>query len=424
LSPASIIILALIAMTPLLAIAPGLETKPFIALVATIALLLAVTAAPAPELQRTRKALTHGGWLLLLPAVWMIVQLIPLPLSMSNPLWAGVATALPDHGSYGHVTVSLPDTLRSLGTYLGWMVLVAACAVAFVDRRCAEYGLIAAPLAALTIAILGFVGRFWPSLSNENSTSFPVASALSCVLTVAAVQRAIERRQTHRTSVTNSWLVSLTLSGAAVLVSLALAVGSAPSVAWVGAMLGAFTVAMAALMSRLGLIRIASIVIVLLVALAGGAFLASKADHSSQTTGLMSVASGETKGSVERALRDASLLGSGSGTYGTLAATLQDFGEPPQPTPPSLAIELAVEWGRAAPLVITVIVLIGVGIFVNAALHRGRDSFYATAAAGCLVGATFQSFFDIGVLDPAISLLLAVVVGLGLGQATGRSSAT
>jgi hypothetical protein len=59
---------------------------------------------------------------------------------------------------------------------------------------------------------------------------------------------------------------------------------------------------------------------------------------------------------------------------------------------------------------------------IGAAMRRGRDSFYAAAGAGCLIGLTYQSYFDASLLNPAVGLLTAVIVGLALAQATGRTA--
>jgi hypothetical protein len=56
---------------------------------------------------------------------------------------------------------------------------------------------------------------------------------------------------------------------------------------------------------------------------------------------------------------------------------------------------------------------------VRGALSRGRDSFYAAGAAGCLVTAFCEAFCDTGFTDVTVQMIAAIVVGLGLSQTTG-----
>jgi hypothetical protein len=416
LSIAFSLIIALVATAPILLVMQGSIELPFVALISSLALVLGVWKATPSELERLAKTPWRVKLLLALPAAWMVVQLLPLPLSVSNPIWTSAAAAMPDL-SFGHITMNAADTLRALGIYCGWLILVLATMVATADRRRAELCLAALMLAATVIAIEGIaLGIFGAA----------AAAALGCVLCLAAIQRLVERRQTQRSSTgdagASGMLLAILNVSALALCLTALALSRS---AWITALLGTMTLAAVALVSRLGPLRGGHHAIAAALALAGAiVLLARSAQTSTESTliGLVSTGSAESISVAERMLKDASWFGSGGGTYGALLPVYEELGQPLQTAVPSLAVKLAIEWGPAAPAILTICALLLASTLTGAAMLRGRDSFYAAAGAGCLIGLTFQSYFDASLLNPALGLLTAVIVGLALAQATGRSA--
>jgi hypothetical protein len=59
---------------------------------------------------------------------------------------------------------------------------------------------------------------------------------------------------------------------------------------------------------------------------------------------------------------------------------------------------------------------------LRGAVRRGRDSFYATGAAGCAITLAAEAFADASLLGTAILILAATVLGLGLAQSVGRTA--
>jgi hypothetical protein len=51
----------------------------------------------------------------------------------------------------------------------------------------------------------------------------------------------------------------------------------------------------------------------------------------------------------------------------------------------------------------------------------GRDSFYPTDAAGCVVTLTIEAFIDASLLGTTVMILSTASLGLGLAQSAGRS---
>jgi hypothetical protein len=102
--------------------------------------------------------------------------------------------------------------------------------------------------------------------------------------------------------------------------------------------------------------------------------------------------------------------------------TYQDFGSAPALGPPSTAISIAIEWGKPA-LFILAAFAIQLFVFVfRGAVRRGRDAFFASAAAGAVLVALGEAFCDSSLLNTSVQIVVAVMVGLGLSQSVGRTS--
>jgi hypothetical protein len=434
LSIAFSLVIALVATTPILLVMRESIELPFVAFISSLALLLGASRITPAELERLATTAGRVKLLLAVPAAWVAVQLLPLPLSLSNPIWASAAAAMPGL-SFGHVTMNVADTLRALGIYCGWLIVVLAAMVTTADRRRAEFCLAALVLATIVIAIVGTALSVLPNMmmiDARHGAAPAAAAALGCVLCLAAIQRLIERRPTRRSSAdgARTSVVLLTILNMAALAICLTAMVHLSSSAWITALLGAMTVAAAALVSRFEPLRdghrvIAAAIVTATVALAGTIVLLARSALASAESTLIGLASMESEEAIsvaERTMKDATWFGSGAGTYGALLPVYEKLDQPLQTSAPSLAIKLTIEWGPSAPAALTLCALVLASILIGAAMRRGRDSFYASAGAGCLIGLTYQSYFDASLLNPAVGLLTAVIVGLALAQATGRTA--
>ncbi len=86
-------------------------------------------------------------------------------------------------------------------------------------------------------------------------------------------------------------------------------------------------------------------------------------------------------------------------------------------------MSLILEWGYVGLLTTIALLLQLIAILLRGALSRGRDSFYAAGAAGCLVTAFCEAFCDASFTDLAVQMMTAIIVGLGLSQSIGRHPA-
>jgi hypothetical protein len=433
LSIAFSLVLALVAMTPILLVMQGSTELAFVAFISSLSLLFGVAKATPAEMERLAKTLGQVKLLLAVPAVWMVIQLLPLPLGISNPIWTSAAAAMPNL-SFGHITINVPSTVRAFGIYCGWLILVLATMVATADRRRAEFCLAALVLATTLIAAQGIALSIFPNMLtidawNSFSAMPAAAAALGCVLCVAAIQRLVERRQTQRGNADNGrapniLIVILNVSALAICL-VALVQLSSP--AWIAALLGVSALAAVVMMNRLRSFRGAHHVTTTALALIAAIVLLARSNETptgSILTGIASIGSAASISTAERMSKDAAWLGTGAGTYDALMPVYQELGQSLQMAPPSLAVKLAIEWGSASPAILTLCALFLANTLLGAAVKRGRDSFYPAAAAGCVLALTFQAYSDASLLNPAVGLLSAVIVGLALAQAAGRSASS
>ncbi|MDQ8732553.1 hypothetical protein [Bradyrhizobium sp. LHD-71] len=420
------LIIALVATAPILVLMQGPTELAFVALISALALVLGASTTPVVEFEALAKTLRRIGVLLAVPAGWMVVQLLPLPLAPpSHQIWTSAAAAMPDL-SFGHITVNVIDTVRALALYCSWIVLALATMVATTERRRAELCLVTLVLVTTVIAAAGIAFSFDPStLTVEAKETFSAAASAAvfgCVLSLAAVQRLIERREAQRPSTRRQAVSSILLTicnVSAFAICFAAAALLSPA-AWIAASLGSLTFAAIALTNRLRSFKGAQYVIMTVFALTAAIVLLAKSAGTPTgaiLTDVVSSASAESIAAAERMLKDTTWLGSGAGTYQTMIPVYEELGRPPPAIAPSLALKLAIELGWVFAAVLTFGTLLLAAKLIDAAMTRRRDSFYPAAAAACLASLTLQAFGDASLLNPAIGLLCAVIVGLALAQA-------
>src|SRR5581483_7212017 len=122
---------------------------------------------------------------------------------------------------------------------------------------------------------------------------------------------------------------------------------------------------------------------------------------------------------AQRLLGDTGWFGAGAGTYTVLLPIYQDFGEAAVQLPSSAAV-LVVVLGLPA-----VLIAVGIGLWLivrlyGGALARGRDSFYAAAAASGAVILLGEAFCDTSLLQAGIAGTGSVLIGIGLAQSVSR----
>ena len=124
----------------------------------------------------------------------------------------------------------------------------------------------------------------------------------------------------------------------------------------------------------------------------------------------------------QRILDDAPLTGTGAGTFAAIAEIYRNIDEQTTlATPPTTAAAVAIELGRPMFWLIVAATACSIFILLRASLQRGRDSFYPTAGAACLITLFFLSFMDAGLLGTAAAMIAAATLGLAFAQSKSRS---
>jgi hypothetical protein len=125
---------------------------------------------------------------------------------------------------------------------------------------------------------------------------------------------------------------------------------------------------------------------------------------------------------AQRALSDSRWLGSGVGTFRSLARIYQDFGTSPISEAPTTAVSIAIEWGYPALVVLSIFTLQLFAFAFRGALRRGRDSFFPAMAAAGVTVVFWEAFCDPSLMYSPVQIIIAVIIGLGLSQSSGRTS--
>jgi hypothetical protein len=124
---------------------------------------------------------------------------------------------------------------------------------------------------------------------------------------------------------------------------------------------------------------------------------------------------------AERVYADASWLGNGVGTFGLTSRAYQELGATSLAVPPSTAVLIAIESGRLALVILAGFAAQLFFVIFRSAVRRGRDSFFASAAAAGILVVLCESFLDSSLSSPSVQIIVAVMVGLGLAQSAGRT---
>jgi hypothetical protein len=188
---------------------------------------------------------------------------------------------------------------------------------------------------------------------------------------------------------------------------------------------GLLVVGLVILIRRLNLARWTAATLCAAILVACGGVIALRFAANSSLSPLFSFAKVESADAVTAALRmmaDANWTGDGVGTYQALAAIYRDADGAPGPAAINTITSIMLEWGRAGTMIVILLVVQLLVMLFRGALARGRDSFYAAAAAACLVIAFCEAYCDASFTTVTVQMMAAIIVGLGLAQTTGRKA--
>ena len=198
-------VLTLIAFSLALAFWSGASATLFQTLVVALLLLTVAVAARQSDVSQLRRAISGITWILLLPALWIVLQLLPVPALLAHPVWSSANEASGD-AWFGFITVDRGATTSALFAALAIAGLVLATIVVGRDRRRAE--LILLTLAAATTllslaAMLQDIAAAVVSLDAKISNAVAInIVGISLALNAAVLNMAFERRETRHQAAT------------------------------------------------------------------------------------------------------------------------------------------------------------------------------------------------------------------------------
>ena len=418
------ILILLIAATPALAIVSGTLPAGYLLAVAALAIGLIALTSPASELRRVASLWKPIAPIAILPWIWMLAQLAPVPAQLAHSAWTGASAAL-GRPVAGTVTVDTGATLLGLCQYsLGLAVAIIATAVALDQRRAKTIVFVLMTAAALTAAVLiGLDVGIWFLNDLDISAQRPQMSAvavLGLVVSCAAVIR-IHRRLWRR-GAGISTMIAAGASVAAIAICLSAVAIDGDAVLLFAAISGVLVLVCVEVIQRFRLGRWGRAGIAAAAALGVLSFLAPIQTHTA--TDLTLAMSSQPHASIaaaERMLSDAKWVGTGVGTFARLLPIYRDVDDAMTQVAPTAAASIAIEMGRPMLWLLVISALIGALSLVRRALALGREYIYAAAGAACIVSGLIMSFVNVGILGLAAALLASGICGVAVAQSRSWS---
>jgi hypothetical protein len=370
----------------------------------------------------------------LIPAAWMFIQILPIPVSsIINPIWISAQAAL-NHTVLASISIDRGATLLAFMKYCFAVSVIFIAAAVTIDRARAELVLFWL-VGITTLAAIILIGRETGALKLIAETtitpsipSLTALAAMGVVINAAAAVRAIERYETRRSSIDAPFakfvwtfilcVVALTICASTVVVFANPAVVFATMSG-----LAAFIIIM--IIRRLGLGPLVNIFFALTAVVIAIMIIITNSGSGDLTLRFGFDASSALIQNIQSVLSDTPWVGNGAGSLSSLMFIYQDIDRTfVGPYAPTTAATVAIELGRPALWIILVMVFRLLIQLLRGALQRGRDSFYPTAGASCLVLFVFEAFCDASILERSTIIISATILGLAFAQSVSRTNQT
>jgi hypothetical protein len=379
------------------------------------------------------------GWPLGLAAVlafWILLQLLPLPISSAPPLawvsglvhpvWISAADAL-QQPIAGRITVDTGATAVALVDVLSLAGVALLTLTVTIDRDRAELVLLGLTIAAAAIAAAPATAGLLGAAELGGRAEALDAACLGLVLAAACGALAYEPGSTRRSKrdrgLRRRGLVGLVAAVAFLVCFVAILAAHSGAILF-AATSGLATFCVVVLVRRLalgrwGAVTIGATAVVVGVALGHGA-AGSNPDPRFAFVRTDPVSLELT----QRILADAPGLGTGAGTFSALVPIYRpsDTGTA-SPNAVTAAARISIELGRPMLWLCVTAAVAAALWLLRGALRRGRDYLYPAVGSASLVTLTLLAFVNVGLFAPALSLLAAMVLGLALAQAKGSEPA-
>jgi hypothetical protein len=427
---AFVILTCLIAILPALVMLDNnLATGLTAAVVAAAMAVVAVTL-PSSESRRFTRLLGPLAFLILLiPCIWMLLQVMPTSRRwLVNPVWVSASAAL-GKPLAGAISLDIGATLLALARYccvLGAAIIAAAVAL---NRQRAEslLWLLTAIATLIATGLIGFDLGYLPFSSLESFADHidavniaAIGVVLSCATGVHAYEQ-FEAAKTRQKSLRTIAMISIAASGIALFICVSAIVICADAALFVTALFGAAIVISTLVIRKwkFGPWGQAGIAAVTAIALVGFfAIVPARRDVD-----LTIAFSGQDQiASIDRMLSDAKWAGSGAGSFEALLPIYRDTNETTSYETPTVAAAVSIEMGRPFLWISIAIALLGASILFRRALLRGRDYVYSAAGAACIIVFLISAFATAGVPGITAPLMTSIVCGLAFAQSRRGSN--
>lgn len=401
--------------------------------IALIVAIVALSIRPG-EADYLSRIIRPALFLAAIPALWILIQAIPLPIdAVQHPIWASAQAAL-NNPPVGSISADRGATLVGFIRYLSACGLFFGATAITIDRQRAEIVLFwLAAISTLMAAVLivhDLGGMTFLGTINDQGprASIAAAATLGTVLTTATMMYALERYETRhgRTDGGRHTYIIIMIAAFSGLTICSIAIVlfmSTPTIFAAVCGFAAFVLIVGfrrlGLQSSLGFLPAAAAIAIPLSIVARTA-MTEKLDW---TLRFNVAASRPLIEMVQRMISDTSWFGSGAGTFTDLLPIYQSTNDVvPAPMPPTTAAGVLIELGSPALWVIVVIAVIAAILFIRGALERGRDSFFPAASAACVVVLLIEAFFDASLSGSAVIVIATATLGLGLSQSVSRTT--
>jgi hypothetical protein len=411
-----VILILLILAAPVVAVAGGVIPAGLLLAIAAVAIALIVLTLPAGEFRRMATLWKPIAPIVLVPCIWMLVQIVPVPGWFAHPVWISASAALGEPLA-GAITLDVGATLLALGRYSLALAIAVVATAASLNRKRAETILIVVTAAAASVAagLIGLELGLFRIADLDLSAQLPemlTITVVGFVLSFATALRVYENHRRHRATRARdaSTTVAATVSFVATVICLSGIAMSAEPALLLAAASGALIMIGLAVIYRLrlgpwGQSGIFATAVVVLI----GFFAAIPANRAVDPALTLS-----SQPSVS--ISDAKWVGTGAGTFAALLPIYRDIDDANLDAAPTAAASIAIEMGRPLLWLFVIVALIGVLSLLRRALARGREYVFAGAGAACIVAVLVSSFANAGALGLGASLLTCVVCGLALAQ--------
>ena len=358
--------------------------------------------------------------ILVVPAVYMTVQLVPIPIHGSgNPIWAAASAALNSPPSE-RLTVDIDATVQAFLQYIAAVALALIAAIVALDKQRA-WQLLTMLVSVSAVVSAYLLMRQMMGADGLSSVGTPVPvvtdaapSVLGLVMSAAMAARAFEeRRRAKQLSFRLAAPLSFALLAMFLCLSAILARADGTGTA-LAALLGAGIVFAAVAIQNwfYGVWGMASV-----FATAAILFLAAFTLLPVRpNTDLAIALSAQHPAATERMLQDAGQVGSGAGTYVALLPIHRDIGGPSSRERPTAAAVIAIEMGRPFLYGLLIVAVLAASALLRCSLQRKRDYAYAAIGSGAAAALAMLALVEDGILEFGTSMLAAATLGLAVAQ--------